>query len=93
MNALLVAILTWFSVNSCFKGFVKTIFSILSFGASVILAFLLTSPFSTFLIDKKVFDKEISSVVSVVLRNQSELFVDEKVESKEKMIAFFECSY
>ena len=87
MNALLVAILAWFSVNSCFKGFVKTIFSILSFGASVILAFLLTSPFSTFLIDKKAFDKEISSVVSVVLRNQSELFIEEKVDSKEKMIA------
>lgn len=87
MNALFVAVLTWFSVNGCFKGFVKTVFSIFAFGVAIGLAFLLTTPLSKFLTDKEILKKESQSVSFFVLQTQSELFVSEQAQSKEEMIA------
>lgn len=86
MDAIFVALVATFSVNGCFKGFVKSLFSLLSFILAVGLAFWLASPTAEFLTSKSFLEVPIQASITTAAENLDERFATVKFDSGEEML-------
>ncbi len=90
VNTILIAILALFSVSGMFKGFVKSLFSLVSLALATLTAFFLTSWLAGLLVDASFLERPISNWLTSLLNNIDERLVSQKLNSIEQMFTLIE---
>lgn len=92
VNAILIAILAAFSVGGTFKGFLRSVFSLLGFVVAIGAAFALTPSVSHLAEEKSFLQAPISGAVQSVVEALDENFAKLEFSEQDKMLAYIKTS-
>lgn len=90
VNTILVGILAVFAVGGTFKGFLRSVFSLLGFIVAILVAFALTPGVSKMVEDKQILYNSISGATKSVVEALDENFGSLEFESSQEMLEYLQ---